>query len=563
MAERSPDFHPVEDLKHFMATTTQQILDAEEHARAAATSRAGHAMTTATETATQAMNTATSTATHMYESILQPVGQTLTQQLPNELTSFGHATRTQLIDAFHSVKQNMKERLETAKVLSSQRKALNRQLEGYREMLHRLREMSSEVPSQQMAALMRRITESNLALERLEHGARDAFAQATGYARKNLRSLNPQQEPQPYAKYSSDPLLGVATFPLGFHVLILGATEIPLRIMMSRRGFERKTIGSIAYYYHPGTIRDDDEDEHGHHYNTTRFDDKFKGSKEGSTPIVFVHGIGIGLITYVPLIDHMLALGRPLFLPEISYVSGFRPWQGPNSVLPPAVVCSTLTAMLATHGFLQGTFAGHSYGTSWLSYMCKYQSSAVSALLFLDPICFCLHTPRLTKKFVYHQPDIGVISYIVRTDLIVNWTIQRSFPWAWIILFTEQINVPCSVFLSDKDALVPAEAVESYLRSKRSLIEDFHTELSDNGVSQPTISPATSSSNLNDMDTGSTATSFASDGSCSSDNDERIHCVVFRGHGHGDWTDYPEHTVPVIADHLKVLCDKAEMRQSK
>ena len=154
MTERTNDFHPVEDFWNFMANTTQQIIEAEE----------------------QAVATATHTATQMYETILQPVGQTITQQpgytqVEKRLTAIGQATHTQLIHAFHSVQQGvngMKERLEMAKLLSTQRRTIQQQLKGYREMLHRLREMSSEVPSQQMAALMRRITESNQALEKLE-----------------------------------------------------------------------------------------------------------------------------------------------------------------------------------------------------------------------------------------------------------------------------------------------------------------------------------------------------------------------------------------------------------
>jgi hypothetical protein len=55
---------------------------------------------------------------------------------------------------------------------------------------------------------------------------------------------------------------------------------------------------------------------------------------------------------------------------------------------------------------------------------------------------------------------------MVRTDVIINWTIQRSFPWAWVVLFVEQIDVPVSIFLSEKDALVPADRVEAYLRTK-------------------------------------------------------------------------------------------------
>lgn len=89
-----------------------------------------------------------------------------------------------------------------------------------------------------------------------------------------------------------------------------------------------------------------------------------------------------------------------------------------------------------------------------VSFMCKYAPTAVAAVMFLDPICFCLHSPRLTKQFVYHRADPGSTSHMIRTDVNVNFTIQRGFPWARISLFTEQIPcVPASIFLSENDAL--------------------------------------------------------------------------------------------------------------
>lgn len=134
-----------------------------------------------------------------------------------------------------------------------------------------------------------------------------------------------------------------------------------------------------------------------------------------------------------------------------------------------------MTAMLATHGYPKATFCGHSYGTSWLSYVCKYAPSSVAAILFLDPICFCLHYSRLTKNFVYCRPDPGTIGFMCRTDMVINWTIQRAFPWAWITLFVDQVQVPCTVFLSDADALVPAQQVEIYFRSKGVSVCDAET----------------------------------------------------------------------------------------
>ena len=182
--------------------------------------------------------------------------------------------------------------------------------------------------------------------------------------------------------------------------------------------------------------------------------------------------------------------------------------------------------MLAYHGFSKGTFIGHSYGTSWLSYVCKYAHSIVAALLFLDPICFCLYHPHLTKSFVYHRPDPGSIAFIVRTDMMVNWTIQRAFPWTWIVLFLDQINVPCTIFVADKDALVPTEKVLAYLRS--------------NGVP------------LSDADTV---------GSKFFEEKGDLKSCVWRGACHGAFTEQPE-MVPNIAIACNALCQKAESRES-
>lgn len=489
------DFHPVQDLRdrlgELITETAQQISHAEETAKA--------------------------TASQMFEHLV-PSGS----QMDKRLTAMSNATYSQLTEAWNSVK-NMKERLETARFLSQQRARIRQQLKGYRVMLNRMREMSSAVPSAQMAAMMRRITECNVALESLESRAQTAFVNATGFAKKNLPTFLTQarQEPRHFARYSSDPLLGIATYPLGFHLLILTCTEVPLRMLMKKRGFERKTIGPVSYYFHPGrdflmgtsgnlSLDEDDETQIGLR-----------------TPIIFVHGIGIGLIVYIPLIDKLLETGRPILLPEIPYVSGFRPWLSPLAVLSPGSVVSTMTSMLASHGFMSGTWVGHSYGTSWLSYMVKFAPHAVAGVLFLDPICFSLHVPRLTKQFVYSKPDPGVVSYIVRTDIIVNWTIQRSFPWAWIILFLEQIrNIPCGVFLSDKDALVPVDKVEAYLRRRGVPIRDFEGQ---------------------DVDY---STHF----------DQPMNCTVFRGQGHGDWTESPSTTVCTIGKAVEALCRQAESR---
>ena len=291
----SADFHPVQDLRNIIAEKAQR---AEESAKESAQS--------------------------MYETVVKPGSN-----LDKHLSALSSATSAQLTEAWHSVKQ-MRERVETATFLSEQRKALMEQLRGNRAMLTRMREMSYAVPSKQMAALLRRITECYDALENIEQrasGQFEKFVNATGSLADRGNSLFQRKEPQPYAKYSSDPLLGIVSYPLGFHLFVLGASEIPLRLMLKNRGFERRCVGPVTYYHHPGSTSKDSQSR-----------------QKRKHPIVFIHGIGIGIIAYIQLVDYFLQTGRPILLPEIPYVSGFRPWQGPNSVLSPAVVASTVSS---------------------------------------------------------------------------------------------------------------------------------------------------------------------------------------------------------------------------
>lgn len=467
-------FHPVQDIRNFVAKKSEQL----HHAEQSAVATASESLSSLYENA--------------YFTLIERDGT-----IDKQLTAFSNTAQSQLVDAWSSMWM-MKERLRTASDISSQRKALQNQLNGYRHTLAQMRggklRTAGQFDGRQMADLMRKITQCYEALEGVERSAMDAFVQVTGYVGKNL--LHSGKEPPRYLKYSCDPLMDVASYPLMFHILILLATEGGLRVMMRLRGFKRLRVGPISYYHHPGKSNNHPTFEHNNTEN----------EEVDSVPIVFCHGIGVGLIFYMTLIDELMTLGRPLILPEIPYVSGFRPWQGPNCVLPPAAVTSSLMSILACHGHSRGAFFGHSYGTSWVSFMCKYAPSAVAAVMFLDPICFCLHCPRLTQKFVYHRADPGSTSHMIRTDVNVNWTIQRGFPWARISLFTEQIPcVPCAVFLSELDALVPSAKVEKYLRTKGAVVLD--------------------ACDVSGRD------HFAS----FSKSSHPINVTVFRNQGHGDW----------------------------
>ena len=277
--KRIQEMQPVQNIRNFVAVKRQQLVEAEEHAMAAASNMYEHAY---------------STFIHRGSAF------------DKRIAAISSATHQQLNDAWNSV-GNLKERIETARFVSSRKRFLQQQNRGYKMLLERIIH-SSSVPPRQMVDLMRKITQCNESLEMIEDSAMDSFLSVTGFARKHLLQ---QKKPMRYAKYTEDELLGLAVYPLVFNVAILGLTDGLLRILMVRRGFERLNIGTTVYYFHRGKETKTYCGDGDEYYKDDR----------PPTPIVFCHGIGIGLAYYLSLIEELLKLERPLFLPGIPYVS--------------------------------------------------------------------------------------------------------------------------------------------------------------------------------------------------------------------------------------------------
>jgi len=231
-------------------------------------------------------------ATNMYENVYFSIIDK-GSAVDKRINVFTHTKASQLTDAWNSG-IGMKVRLETAQFVTKRSQHLRGQLKNYQALLSKMSPMSGAVPSLEMANTMKKITKIYEAMGELEFFSRDDFIKVSGYA-KNF--LPKKKTPLRYAKYSFNPIMGETAYPLSFHLLMLLITEGGLRILMRRRGFERRTIGQLAYFYHPGTKKDQ---------NVTF--EYLSNDEDESIPVVFCHGIG--LIIYI---DKILALGRRYF----------------------------------------------------------------------------------------------------------------------------------------------------------------------------------------------------------------------------------------------------------
>jgi len=194
-------------------------------------------------------------------------------------------------------------------------------------------------------------------------------------------------------------------------------------------------------------------------------------------PILFIHGIGIGLFPYVDfLADLNSAAGIEDGLPddqvgiiaiEILPIS-FR-------ITHPAMSKSALTAeiaaILAHHGWDKVVLVSHSYGTVIATHLLKSPSTAhlIGPVVLIDPVCILLHLPDVAYNFTRRKPrraNEHQLYYFASMDMGVSHTLSRHFFWSENILWKEDLdgrNV--TVSLSGKDLIVDTESVGKYMTS--------------------------------------------------------------------------------------------------
>jgi pimeloyl-ACP methyl ester carboxylesterase len=206
-----------------------------------------------------------------------------------------------------------------------------------------------------------------------------------------------------------------------------------------------------------------------------------------------------------------------------------------------------MSMMLANHGFAQATFMGHSFGTFWMSYMVKYGQAMIAGLVFIDPVCFCLYDSLLTQRTVYNPPDPGDSGYLVKTDMMVNWSIQRNFSWVQGNLFVEDIpdDIPVAVFISGNDRVAPCHIQKDYLQTHRdckvqSLEHYYYT----------TKTTADAIFNVHDK-TRTNANPWET---------QDLSVMIFDGYDHGLWLLHPSQTMPPIVHAMEALTRQASQQ---
>jgi pimeloyl-ACP methyl ester carboxylesterase len=224
---------------------------------------------------------------------------------------------------------------------------------------------------------------------------------------------------------------------------IVGVVDLGTHFQLSRRGFryyaqprphshsvipfrlqslftEKRSVSQLSYWYRPHTAKD-------------------------KLPLVFLHGIGIGLWPYTRCLsnlndafaeDDQIGIIALEYLPVSARLT--------NAPLSQTIFLSQMTLILAAHGWDQFAVFGHSYGTALATHMLKSPSLGprIQSVVLVDPVSILLHLPDVAYNFTRRKPRRAneyLLWYFASQDPGVAHCLGRHFFWKDNIAWKEDL----------------------------------------------------------------------------------------------------------------------------
>lgn len=243
--------------------------------------------------------------------------------------------------------------------------------------------------------------------------------------------------------------------PFGYYVVTNGVSLGTIAWLMLTKGFRLETSGKCSLLVKPA--------------QQAKADGK-KGDKE-SLPIVFLHGLGIGLGQYTSMLSKLSKHkdGVVILLqPHISTNIFSRYFLEPPSKDEQA---SSLISILNRHSFSRCATLSHSNGTMVLGWLLRTAPQLFVRNILVDPVSFCLWEGSVCYSFIHRRWATGIealLGYFVGRELGVAHTIARRFLWFDMILWADEFPSldpqDLQFVFGERDVLVDVPASVAYLR---------------------------------------------------------------------------------------------------
>ncbi|WWC65979.1 uncharacterized protein I303_108601 [Kwoniella dejecticola CBS 10117] len=200
-------------------------------------------------------------------------------------------------------------------------------------------------------------------------------------------------------------------------------------------------------------------------------------------PIVYMHGLGFGLLQSHLLIKHLLHSlpTHPILIPLSPHTSQslfhhrhLRPCTRAELVRSMKKICTQWgfwdeTARSSARGGV--SMLSHSNGSVGHGWILKDCPTLIKRNTFVDPVVFCLWEGDVCYNFCYRQPSNALellLYYFIASEVGIANYISRYFDWADNTLFFDEIpggadSHRTAFFLGGTDMIIDAARVRRYL----------------------------------------------------------------------------------------------------
>ncbi|KAK0749718.1 Alpha/Beta hydrolase protein [Schizothecium vesticola] len=213
-------------------------------------------------------------------------------------------------------------------------------------------------------------------------------------------------------------------------------------------------------------------------------------------PILFLHGIGIGLWPYTRFLstltsDPSIGLIALELLPISARLTA--------PPLPRLEFLRQLRAILAAHGWDDFVVVSHSYGSVLTTHVLGDLGARVRAAVLVDPVSVLLHMPDVAYNFTRRAPRTAnewQLWYFASMDAGVAGALGRHFFWRENIVWREELvggeeggKRKVAVCLAGRDLIVDTKSVARYLAGEGDFGALPEEEPFDMGLAQNFMAP--------------------------------------------------------------------------
>jgi len=200
------------------------------------------------------------------------------------------------------------------------------------------------------------------------------------------------------------------------------------------------------------------------------------------SPILFLHGLGIGLWPYVPFLRE-LSQADPyvgIVIIEILPISSRITAPIPSS----DEMCEIIFNILGNHSISKFTIVAHSFGSVIATHLLRSSltSQSVHSLVLIDPVALLLQLPNTAYNFVYRRPRSAnewQLWYFASRDMGISHTLSRHFFWGDNLIWRDDLvgdGRKSCVALSESDQIMPSAEVRRYLTRQDEPIFEWRNE---------------------------------------------------------------------------------------